>query len=393
MNFMYSAIIMIASGILYFLPVRNYTNYYSQTVLIKDTIRWHERGAKWLVESQSKNGGWGCGSHTAQHLIDPAHVQTDPATTAFAAMALLKSGGGLVSNPYRKEILHALDRVLEDISIRPQNGKITALSGTQLQRKLGGNIDASLALEFLTEIKKQLPNHDYQARVDTAAKVCISLIEKSQAPNGSWTDVGWAPVLQSAMATNALEMAKTDYPVDDSVLSKSIDYHINNMETDPLKNMDGAGVPLYVAASAQRATAEDAEEAGVLLETAVVTGYGIVREKKEIGYAIESVTGDRVKAKRLAKAYIANKKATELLGKSETWKGFGNNGGEEYLSYKMSSEAMIKSNPEEWLKWKKEIESKFIASQNQNGSWSGHHCITSPVFCTAAVLLAWHAGE
>jgi hypothetical protein len=24
--------------------------------------------------------------------------------------------------------------------------------------------------------------------------------------------------------------------------------------------------------------------------------------------------------------------------------------------------------------------------QNSDGSWSGHHCITSPVFCTAAVV-------
>ena len=24
--------------------------------------------------------------------------------------------------------------------------------------------------------------------------------------------------------------------------------------------------------------------------------------------------------------------------------------------------------------------------QNKDGSWSGHHCITSPVFCTAAVV-------
>lgn len=25
-------------------------------------------------------------------------------------------------------------------------------------------------------------------------------------------------------------------------------------------------------------------------------------------------------------------------------------------------------------------------AQNGDGSWSGHHCITSPVFCTAAVV-------
>ena len=72
------------------------------------------------------------------------------------------------------------------------------------------------------------------------------------------------------------------------------------------------------------------------------------------------------------------------------WEGFGNNGGEEYLSYMMTSEAIAQQGKDEWLKWKQSIEPKFKQSQNPNGSWSGHHCITSPVFCTAAILQAWN---
>ena len=30
--------------------------------------------------------------------------------------------------------------------------------------------------------------------------------------------------------------------------------------------------------------------------------------------------------------------------------------------------------------------SRLQKVQNGDGSWSGHHCITSPVFCTAAVV-------
>ncbi|HRG79347.1 MAG TPA: hypothetical protein PL167_07035 [Cyclobacteriaceae bacterium] len=29
----------------------------------------------------------------------------------------------------------------------------------------------------------------------------------------------------------------------------------------------------------------------------------------------------------------------------------------------------------------------MVSIQNDDGSWSGHHCITSPVFCTATCLL------
>ena len=31
--------------------------------------------------------------------------------------------------------------------------------------------------------------------------------------------------------------------------------------------------------------------------------------------------------------------------------------------------------------------------QNGNGSWTGQHCITSPVFCTSAVILALTADR
>jgi hypothetical protein len=31
--------------------------------------------------------------------------------------------------------------------------------------------------------------------------------------------------------------------------------------------------------------------------------------------------------------------------------------------------------------------------QNADGSWSGHHCITSPVFSTAAVLMTLTADR
>jgi hypothetical protein len=30
---------------------------------------------------------------------------------------------------------------------------------------------------------------------------------------------------------------------------------------------------------------------------------------------------------------------------------------------------------------------KIISIQKNDGSWEGHHCITSPVFCTAVALL------
>jgi hypothetical protein len=41
----------------------------------------------------------------------------------------------------------------------------------------------------------------------------------------------------------------------------------------------------------------------------------------------------------------------------------------------------------EWKQWYDNIAGHLVKIQNNDGSWNGHHCITSPVFCTATALL------
>ena len=406
MNTFYTAVIAIATFLLYSTGRENisFIHFTDHGQCMGDTIRWDQKAAEWLVSAQAPNGGWGAGSHAEQQIRDVQHVKTDPATTAFAAMALLRAGGTLDQNPYRKSIQKALERIVEDIEQRPGNGMITALTGTQPQVKLGGNIDASMALEFLNEMRKQILEPDDKLKVDSAASVCIRLLEAKQKPDGSWADGGWAPILQTTMSINALAATTAGLPVSDSVLVRGSRYQVNNYYTDGLRGTDAAGVPLYVASSIQRSTADDAYEVGVVLSEAVVVDYKVPLIERdnttqggiktaEVMYAIEARGVDRRKAKRMAENYMINKEVTKELQKEEIWDGFGNNGGEEYLSYKMTSESLAKQDPDGLNKWKKEIEPKFKKSQNENGSWSGHHCITSPVFCTAAILQAWYAGS
>ena len=66
--------------------------------------------------------------------------------------------------------------------------------------------------------------------------------------------------------------------------------------------------------------------------------------------------------------------------------GFGNNGGEEYLSYLMTSESLVITGGKAWKQWDEKMHRRLRKIQSSNGSWTGHHCITSPVFCTAAVV-------
>ena len=61
--------------------------------------------------------------------------------------------------------------------------------------------------------------------------------------------------------------------------------------------------------------------------------------------------------------------------------------GEEYLSYLMTGESLVVSKDNDWKKWYDQTSGRLLQVQNNDGSWNGHHCITSPVFCTATCLL------
>jgi len=67
--------------------------------------------------------------------------------------------------------------------------------------------------------------------------------------------------------------------------------------------------------------------------------------------------------------------------------GFGSNGGEEFLSYLQTGEGMVIGKDNGWPQWYDNISGRKLKILNNDGSWNGHHCITSPVFCTAISLL------
>jgi len=67
--------------------------------------------------------------------------------------------------------------------------------------------------------------------------------------------------------------------------------------------------------------------------------------------------------------------------------GFGSNGGEEFLSYMNIGESLVVKGGDIWKAWDKSISENLNRVQNNDGSWSGHHCITGRTFCTSAALL------
>ena len=92
-------------------------------------------------------------------------------------------------------------------------------------------------------------------------------------------------------------------------------------------------------------------------------------------------------AYKYAAAYEINQAASKQAQRNDVMNGFGSNGGEEFLSYLQTGEGLIISKDKEWHKWYDNVSGRLLSIQNNDGSWNGHHCITSPVFCTATSLL------
>lgn len=362
-----------------------------QTSFAPDPPEYIQRGLQWLVAAQFDNGGWGAGMHSAQHIKDPHSVQIDPATTAFATLALIRSGNGLKYGMYQNNVGKALTLMLDIVEASDENDpRITSIRGTQPQVKLGQNIDASMAAQLFTRVLPMTENDPVlHNRVAAALDKCLRKLEQAQNEDGSTSSGGWAGVLQSAMATSALESAKAaGRDIDEDILNQARKYQSENLDysTGDVRTEAAAGISLYAISSSQRASAPVAREARERIEKA--RAEGVLKKDAEISIENLQEAGEsEADAKRLYKAYRQTEVAAELLEDDRVLSGFGNNGGEEFLSYMMASESLAETDIDRWKSWTGRMDNRFRKIQNPDGSWSGHHCITSPVFNTAAVIM------
>jgi hypothetical protein len=350
-----------------------------------------KKGLAFLAEAQQNNGGWGAGSHSNQGQMDPHAVATDPATTSMVAMAMMRSGSTFNSGTYSSQLKKSLEYILDAVEKAPEGTvNITTLTNTQIQSKLGVNIDVVLSAQYLSNIISMVENDkQLHERVKKCLDNCVQRIQKGQNSNGSFSGAGWAGVLQSSLATNALESAgAAGIKVDAAKLEKAKDYQIDNVNagTGEVKTSEGAGIMLYTVSGSSRASAKDAraveedmeaaKKAGKLPKSAPVTADNL----QKIGY-------DKTKALKLSTTYKVYNSANTLAQQDNVVSGFGNNGGEEFLSFLQTGESMIIGKDRSWKKWYDDTSGRLISIQNANGTWNGHHCITSPVFCTATCLL------
>ncbi|MCC7501164.1 MAG: hypothetical protein IT229_01455 [Flavobacteriales bacterium] len=354
-------------------------------------FRSEERALDWLVRAQGADGGFGAGTHARQDVIDPHAVQSDPATTAMVGMALLRMGNTPDKGRYSNVLSKLTDHLLITVEQADNAARnVTTLQGTQIQVKLGQNIDAALTAQFLSNLMGRMPcSHPRHDRWINALNKCVSIIQRSQNTDGSVQGDGWAGVLQSSFAASALESAKFQgAQVNDSALRKAQDFQKANFDvgTGSAVTERAAGITLYAVSGSTRNSAREAREVKDVMDKAKKEGK--VAEAAPVSVdALEDAGYTRTDAERLNTAYQVYNAAKVQAQADNVVSGFGNNGGEEFLSFLQTGESLVIGKDNGWRDWYQQTTSRLVGIQNNDGSWNGHHCITSPVFCTATSLL------
>ena len=105
------------------------------------------------------------------------------------------------------------------------------------------------------------------------------------------------------------------------------------------------------------------------------------RDRNEAKRALDGIADTRKVQEEAQKSVIARLDDKAFIA------GFGSNGGEEFLSYMTIGESLVVKGGHEWETWDRSMADNLNRIQNNDGSWSGHHCITGRTFCTSTALL------
>ncbi|MBM3493548.1 MAG: hypothetical protein FJX72_04380 [Armatimonadetes bacterium] len=347
------------------------------------------RGLAWLASSQNRNGGWSQGEESSYMgaTMDQLKDKPNVADTCIAALALMRAGSTPKSGPYARNLTAAAKFVCGEIEKSPpQSLSITSIQGTRVQTKLGQYIDTFLAALLLAEVKGHMPDSKLENRVVGALQKTLVKIQQNQRNNGTWDDQGWAPVIGQNFATKALNRAaQRGVSVKPEVLDRAARY--SQGQFDGSKRAFGgagsAGVELY-AASANLGAMQQSEitDRDVEVQARITVKTGKTdKERKVAAQTLRRIEKDRKGYQDAQQAVI------EKLSDKQFVSGFGSNGGEEFLSYNTIGESLVAKGGSEWVSWDQKITANLQRIQNNDGTWSGHHCITGRTFCTAAALL------
>lgn len=347
------------------------------------------KGLAWIIEHQNGDGGWNQGEES-RHMRSASQTPSEPSNvgdTCISVLALVRSGSTASSGDYAKAIRRGVDFVAGKVEAADNDSLwVTDQRGTRLQSKLGNYIDTFMASLMLAEVKDSMPDDAATTRVSNALAKVMRKIETNQRDDGSFGGAGWANALSQSIAGKGYNRAvQSGMDGDDGVRRRlesnaASKYDANSGQ---FAATDAAGVDLYASASTLGSLQESDN-----------SNQGAKEEIRKQAASAPTAEG-RTEAEKKLKDIEVNEKNLRDVRQAVVAKmndagftsGFGSNGGEEFLSYMNIGESLVVNGGPEWESWNKNIMANLNRIQNNDGSWTGHHCITGRNFCTAAALL------
>jgi hypothetical protein len=299
-----------------------------------------DRGTDWLLSVMRPDGMVGADMNQPPDL----------SCTSITGLALLSQGNTALGGKHATELRKVTDAVLLMLKWLPSRER-EKRGITLVQRKIGYNADRFLAAIFLSQLLGDA--HDAEGEVREALDRLVLEISQAQGKDGTWGDESWAPVLGTVLGWESLRSAN------------SCGFEVN--------------------ASAKRAGDALLEKLKVSMDHRESWMHDFYKDASSIRVLYSTGYQQEAAFKKCVARTIKFAKTDE--------RPFTQAGGEEYLAFFLVTECMLHGKEPEWQAWYPTVREKIMKRQNDDGSWTGHHCIVDRTFCTAAALLTLQSAH
>lgn len=297
-----------------------------------------DRGTRWLLSAQRRDGALG----------SDIGEKPDLGCTAIGGLTLLAQGNTPQMGPHRDELRHMLDYVLRTVERLSDENDLDRRY-TLVRRKIGRNADLFLATLFLSQTLGEC--QDYEDDVRAALIKLVEIVCRTQREDGTWGDESWAPVLGTVLGWECLRAS-------------------NSCGLKVEASAKRAGDALFKKLKGQT------ENRGDWMQD-FYKNASSVRVLYSLNYRSDPV-------------FLQCVDRILQVGRTDD-RPFVQAGGEEYLAFFLVTECLLQERIPKWQEWYPTVRDKIMRTQNQDGSWTGHHCIKDRTFCTAAALLTLQA--